>query len=64
MDSHDWLDLTHCNGMSPPEGTLVPTWSSHTTSFGKKVSTMKLIRVGGDFAKNVFQLHGIDRTDV
>jgi transposase len=31
--------------------------------FRKKGTVMKLIRVGGDLAKNVFQLHGADRSE-
>ena len=29
--------------------------------FERKESVMKLIRVGIDLAKNVFQIHGVDR---
>jgi hypothetical protein len=32
-----------------------------STSQGEKESTMKLIRVGVDLAKAVFQVHGVDR---
>jgi transposase len=31
--------------------------------FEKKESIMKLIRVGADLAKNVFQIHGVDRCE-
>ena len=33
-----------------------------TVNGNKKESTMKITRVGVDLAKNVFQLHGVDRS--
>jgi len=44
---------------SSPYGIYVPDWSCCSQSQEKKESVMKLIRVGVDLAKNVFQLRGI-----
>lgn len=48
-------------GWAPPpqRAPWCLNWSLHTTSL-KKEST-KIIRVGVDLAKNVFQVHGVDR---
>ena len=51
------------NGMdsSSPYGNYVPDWSSCSQSQDKKEPTMNISRIGIDLAKNVFQLHGVDR---
>jgi transposase len=46
---------------SSPYGIYVPDWSSCSQSQEKKESTMNISRIGIDLAKNVFQLHGVDR---
>jgi len=55
--------LAVSNGMdsSSPYGIYVPHWSSCSQSQEKKESTMNISRIGIDLAKNVFQLHGVDR---
>lgn len=53
-------------GWTPPSehGIEVPDWRVKTNqSLKKKESTMKLKRIGLDLAKNVFQLHGVDRQE-
>ena len=46
---------------SPLIGIEVPDWKCHPPVNREKESAMKLIRVGVDLAKNVFQVHGVDR---
>jgi transposase len=41
-------------------GIDVPDWKCRVTSQRKKESTMKIMRIGLDLAKNVFQVHGVD----
>src|SRR5215472_8573447 len=50
-------------GWTPPHlnGIEVPDWRCHRPVDGEKRSTMKLMRVGVDLAKSVFQVHGVDR---
>src|ERR1035437_5564927 len=50
-------------GWTPPHlnGIYVPNWRFDQPIKRKKESTMKIIRVGVDLAKNVFQVHGVDR---
>ncbi len=50
-------------GWTPPpfNGIYVPDWRSVYQSQEEKVFTMKLSRVGVDWAKNIFQLRGVDR---
>ena len=50
-------------GWTPPHliSIEVPDWKFHTPVNGEKGSIMKLIRVGVDLAKNVFQVHGVER---
>src|SRR5262249_37585880 len=50
-------------GWTPPHlnGIEVPDWKCHRPVDGEKRSTMKLMRVGVDLAKSVFQVHGVDR---
>src|SRR5664279_5237724 len=52
-------------GWTPPHliGIDVPDWKCHPPVNREKESTMKLIRVGVDLAKNVFQVHGVDRNE-
>ena len=52
-------------GWTPPHlnGIEVPDWKCSPPVNGEEVSTMKLIRVGVDLAKNVFQVHGVDRKE-
>src|SRR5258708_4779445 len=52
-------------GWTPPHliGINVPDWKCHPPVNSEKESIMKLIRVGVDLAKNVFQVHGIDRSE-
>jgi hypothetical protein len=53
-------------GWTPPllNGIDVPNWSCYPPANKKKESTMNnLSRVGVDLAKNIFQLHGVDRTE-
>jgi len=52
-------------GWTPPHliGINVPDWKYQPPVNSEKGSTMKLIRVGVDLAKNVFQVHGIDRSE-
>src|SRR5437762_3010542 len=52
-------------GWTPPHlnGISVPDWKCHRPVGREKESTMKLIRVGVDLAKNVFQVHGVDRNE-
>jgi transposase len=42
-------------------GIKVPDWKRDRPVNGEKRSTMKLMRVGVDLAKSVFQVHGVDR---
>ena len=53
------------NGMDPssPNRHLGARLEAVSTSQQGKGSTMKLIRVGVDLAKNVFQVHGVDRKE-
>jgi hypothetical protein len=48
-------------GWTPPHliGIEVPDWECYPPVKREKESTMKLIRVGVDLAKNVFQVHGV-----
>ena len=51
-------------GWTPPplNGIQVPDWKCYLPVTSEKESTMnKLSRVGIDLAKNIFQLHGVDR---
>jgi hypothetical protein len=41
-------------------GINVPNWKYQTPVKQSKESTMSIMRVGIDLAKNVFQLHGVD----
>jgi len=53
-------------GWTPPplNGIYVPDWSCYQPVNKKKESTMnKLSRIGIDLAKNIFQLHGVNRTE-
>lgn len=52
-------------GWTPPHliGIEVPDWTRFPPVNGEKKSAMKLIRVGVDLAKNVFQVHGVDRKE-
>jgi len=52
-------------GWTPPlpEGHVSAKLEFPHYRFRKKESVMKLIRVGVDLAKNVFQLHGVDRSE-
>src|ERR1022692_5209564 len=52
-------------GWTPPHliGIEVPDWRCCPPVNREKKSTMKLIRVGVDLAKNVFQVHGVDRNE-
>src|ERR1039458_10366908 len=52
-------------GWTPPHlnGIYVPNWRFDQPIKRKKESTMKIIRVGVDLAKNVFQAHGVDRNE-
>ena len=52
-------------GWTPPHlnGIEVPDWKCHPPVNREKESTMKLIRVGVDLAKNVFQVHGVGRNE-
>ncbi len=56
--------MTQSNGMdsSSPNRHLSAKLVSETTSKRKGGVTMKLSRVGVDLAKNVYQLHGVDRS--
>ena len=55
--------MTQSNGMdsSSPNRHLSAKLVSDTTSKRKGGVTMKLSRIGIDLAKNVYQLHGVDR---
>ena len=44
-------------------GIKVPDWMCQLPVTGEKESEMKLMRVGVDLAKNVFQVHGVDRQE-
>jgi len=45
-----------------PIGITVPDWKCEQPANGKEgVQAMQLMRVGIDLAKNVFQVHGVDR---
>jgi transposase len=62
------IDFPRCSkpmGWTPPHlnGIKVPDWKRYPPVNSEKESTMKLIRVGVDLAKNVFQVHGIDRNE-
>jgi transposase len=52
-------------GWTPPHllGIKVPDWSFEKPVTRKKESKMKIIRVGVDLAKSVFQVHGVDRDE-
>ena len=52
-------------GWTPPHpnGINVPDWKRYRPVNGEKESTMKLMRVGIDLAKAVFQVHGVDRNE-
>ena len=52
-------------GWTPPHliGIVVPDWKCQPPVDREKESIMKLIRVGVDLAKNVFQVHGVDRNE-
>src|SRR5512137_891653 len=52
-------------GWTPPHlvGIDVPDWKCRPPVDREKESSMKLIRVGVDLAKNVFQVHGVDRSE-
>jgi hypothetical protein len=52
-------------GWTPPHliGIEVPDWKRYPPVTKEKGSTMKLIRVGVDLAKNVFQVHGVERKE-
>src|SRR3972149_1226484 len=52
-------------GWTPPHliGIQVPDWKCRPPVNREEESTMKLIRVGVDLAKNVFQVHGVDRKE-
>ena len=52
-------------GWTPPHlnGIKVPDWKFAQPVNREKGSTMKLIRVGVDLAKSVFQVHGVDRSE-
>lgn len=47
----------------PPSASRVPDWSCDTTSHSEEESAMELARIGVDIAKQVFQLHGNDRSE-
>jgi transposase len=48
---------------SSPTGINVPDWTSYQPVKREKESKMKIIRVGVDLAKIVFQVHGVDRNE-
>jgi hypothetical protein len=48
---------------SSPNGINVPEWKSYPPVKRGKESKMKIIRVDIDLAKNVFQVHGVDRKE-
>src|SRR5215831_15382143 len=48
---------------SSARGIDVPDWKCHPPVNAEKESAMKLIRVGVDLAKNVFQVHGVNRSE-
>jgi hypothetical protein len=52
-------------GWTPPHlnGIKVPDWKRHQPVNGEKGPTTKLMRVGVDLAKSVFQVHGVDRKE-
>jgi transposase len=52
-------------GWTPPplNGIEVPDWSWLKPVNEKEESKMKIIRVGVDLAKNVFQVHGVDQDE-
>jgi hypothetical protein len=56
-----WLPGSNGMDSSSPYGIYVPNWRSHQPVKRKEKSTMKIIRVGVDLAKNIFQVHGVDR---
>src|ERR1039457_3438484 len=57
--------LTKSMGWTPPHliGINVPDWKCQPPVNREKESKMNIIRVGVDLAKNVFQVHGIDRNE-
>ncbi len=63
LSPREWLQPARSNGMdsSSPKRHLGAKLVSDTTSKRKGGVTMKLSRVGIDLAKNVYQLHGVDR---
>ena len=48
---------------SSPNGIKVPDWKFRPPVNREKESAMKLIRVGVDLAKNVFQVYGVGRNE-
>ena len=54
----------HPMGWAPPfcNGIYVPDWRSHHQS-KRKEPEMNVTRLGLDLAKNVFQIHGVDRDE-
>ena len=52
-------------GWTPPHpiGINVPDWKCRLTSRWRGGVSMKLIRVGVDLAKDVFQVHGVERNE-
>jgi transposase len=67
-DSGHWRTHTiapYAMGWTPPHlnGIYVPNWKCHQPVNRKKEPEMKIIRVGVDLAKNIFQVHGVDRDE-
>jgi hypothetical protein len=58
--------LTTSNGMdsSSPQGAHKGVKLEFPHNQSKKGSDMKLIRIGVDLAKNVFQVHAVDRSEM
>ena len=54
-------------GWTPPYPTGIAMCQTEISTFtvdgNKKESDMKISRISVDLAKNVFQLHGVDRHD-
>src|SRR5450759_273536 len=59
----NWVPKSNGMDSSSPYGIYVPNWRFHQPVKRKEKSTMKIIRVGVDLAKNVFQVHGVDRDE-
>jgi transposase len=57
------IDPKQWDGLLLTPGHVSGKLEFHNIRFDEKESTMKLIRVGVDLAKNVFQLHGVDRSE-